>query len=82
MLKHVIQVRNLIFTKGMKSKWCPNLGTAIQLYTQLILAHTVEHLIQIGLFSQCSKASITARVGILLIQSITAAQHGTSRQCS
>lgn len=36
--------------------------------------HKDEHLSQNGLFSQCSKASITARPGILIIQSITAAQ--------
>lgn len=46
------------------------------------LALTDEHLIQNGLFSQRSKASITARAGVLIIQSITAAQCGTSRQCS
>lgn len=59
----------------MKFKWCSNQGMAIlsiQIHTHTYtLAHTDEHLIQNGPFSQCSKAiTITARVGILIIQSI------------
>ncbi len=70
----------------MRSKWCLNLGNAnlfIQLHTSTYtLAYPDEDLIQNRLFSQSSKASITASTGIMIIHSVTAAQHGSSRQCS
>lgn len=51
-------------------------------HIQTRLAHTDEHLIQKRLFSLHCKASITVRAGILIIQSIMAAQRGISPQCS
>lgn len=61
-------------SKLVPQSWNGN-SVSIQLHTHTYThVHKDEHLTQNGLFSQCSKASITARAGILIIQSITAAQ--------